>query len=77
LPDEEQAKAPRGTAEVELWFDNNGSVKKATLAAPHADTPVGACILRAMGAVIVPAFSGEIVQIKWQIDLSKKAQAED
>jgi hypothetical protein len=76
LPEEEQAKAPRGTAEVELWFDNNGSVKKATLAPPHAETPVGACILRAMEAVIVPAFSGEIVQITWKIDLSKKVEAE-
>ena len=74
LPEEEQAKAPRGEAEVELWFDNNGLVKKATLAPPHADTPVGACILRAMENVIVPAFSGEIVQIKWKIDLSKKAK---
>lgn len=74
LPEEEQAKAPRGTAEVELWFDNNGSVKKAELAPPHADTPVGACILRAMKAVIVPAFTGEIVQIKWKIDLSKKVK---
>lgn len=72
LPEEEAAKAPRGTAEVELWFDNNGTVKKATLSPPHADTPVGACILRAMEAVIVPAFTGEIVQIQWKIELNEK-----
>lgn len=72
LPEEQAAEAPRGTAEVELWFDNNGTVKKATLEPPHADTPVGACILRAMQAVIVPAFTGEIVQIKWKIELNEK-----
>lgn len=74
LPDEEKAKAARGTAEIEIWFDTNGSVKKATLAPPHADTPVGACIMRAMEAIIVPAFSGEIVQVKWKIDLDAKAE---
>src|SRR5688500_2801685 len=72
LPDEEAAKAARGTAEVELWFDNSGAVKKATLAPPHADTPVGACILRAMEAIIVPAFTGEVVQISWKIELNEK-----
>jgi hypothetical protein len=72
LPEEEQAKAARGTAEVELWFENSGAVKKATLAPPHADTPVGACILRAMEAIIVPAFTGEIVQISWKIELNEK-----
>ena len=72
LPEEEAAKAARGTAEVELWFENSGAVQKATLAPPHADTPVGACILRAMEAVIVPAFTGEIVQIGWKIELNEK-----
>lgn len=72
LPDEEAAKAARGTAEVELWFENSGAVKKATLAPPHADTPVGACILRAMEAIIVPAFTGEVVQISWKIELAEK-----
>ncbi len=73
LPEEEAAKAPRGTAEVDIWFDNSGSVKKATLAPPHADTPVGACILRAMKAVIVPAFTGEVVEVKWKIELNEKS----
>jgi len=72
LPEEEAKTAARGTAEVELWFENSGAVKKATLAPPHADTPVGACILRAMQAIIVPAFTGEIVQIKWKIELNEK-----
>lgn len=72
LPEEEAAKAARGTAEVELWFENSGAVKKATLAPPHADTPVGACILRAMEAIIVPAFTGEVVQISWKIELNEK-----
>jgi hypothetical protein len=72
LPDEEAAKAARGTAEVQLWFENSGAVQKATLAPPHADTPVGACILRAMEAIIVPAFTGEVVQISWKIELNEK-----
>jgi len=74
LPEEEAAKAARGTAEVELWFENSGAVKKATLAPPHADTPVGACILRAMEAIIVPAFTGEVVQISWKIELNEKTK---
>lgn len=72
LPEEEAANAPRGTAEVEIWFENSGAVQKATLAPPHADTPVGACILRAMEAIIVPRFTGEIVQVKWKIELNEK-----
>lgn len=72
LPEEEQKTAPRGTAEVEIWFENSGAVRKATLAPPHADTPVGACILRAMEAIIVPAFTGEVVQISWKIELNEK-----
>lgn len=74
LPEEEAKVAARGTAEVEIWFENNGAVKKATLSPPHADTPVGACILRAMEAIIVPAFTGEIVQVKWKIDLEKPSE---
>ena len=72
LPEEESKAAPRGTAEVEIWFENTGTVKKAELAPPHADTPVGACILRAMKAIIVPAFTGELVQVKWKIELNEK-----
>ena len=72
LPEEEQKTAARGTAEVQLWFEPSGAVKKATLAPPHADTPVGACILRAMEAIIVPAFTGEDVQISWKIELNEK-----
>jgi hypothetical protein len=72
LPEEQAKEAPRGTAEVEIWFENSGSVQKATLSPPHADTPVGACILRAMQAIIVPAFTGEIVQVKWKIELNEK-----
>jgi hypothetical protein len=30
--------------------------------------------MRAMEAIIVPAFSGEIVQVKWKIDLDAKAE---
>lgn len=72
LPEDQQAAAKRGTAEVDIWFEPSGAVKKAELAPPHADTPEGACILRAMKAVIVPAFVGDVVQVKWKIELNAR-----
>jgi hypothetical protein len=72
LPEDQKKAAKRGIAEVEIWFDPSGTVRKAELAPPHAETPEGACIMRAMKAVIVPAFVGEVVQVKWKIDLSEQ-----
>jgi hypothetical protein len=71
LPVEEQKKVQRGVANVTLVFANAGHVKTASIEPPYAETPVGKCILRAMGAVIVPAYEGPEETVKWDIDLAE------
>jgi hypothetical protein len=70
LPEEEQKKVERGVAKLTLLFSNQGHVKQASLEPPHAETPVGKCILRAMGAVIVPAYEGPEQSVTWEVDLA-------
>jgi hypothetical protein len=67
-------KAPAGTATVTLVFRNDGHVKSSEIASPYADTAVGACVLRAMGAVIVPAYEGEEKTVTWEIELKEPPQ---
>jgi hypothetical protein len=74
-PDSVTEKAPKGTGTVTLVFKNDGNVKTSEIAPPYADTPVGDCVLRAMGAVIVPSYTGAEKQVSWEIDLNGK-QAE-
>jgi hypothetical protein len=69
--DQQKAVQP-GTAKVTLLFGNNGRVKQATLAPPYEGTPVGNCVLRAMGNVIVPAFDGPEHTVHWDIEISPK-----
>jgi hypothetical protein len=64
-------KAPAGTANVTLVFQNDGHVKSSEIAPPYAETPVGACVLRAMGAVIVPAYTGDEKTVTWEIELKE------
>lgn len=77
LPAEEQAKVERGVAKVTLVFANAGHAKTATIDPPYSDTPVGKCVLRALAAVIVPAFVGDEQTISWEVDLSKVESAAD
>ncbi|HEY3236656.1 MAG TPA: hypothetical protein VGJ84_18195 [Polyangiaceae bacterium] len=72
LPEEEQKKVEKGVAKFSLVFKNDGHVKEATLQPPYADTPVGKCMLRAMLAVIVPAYAGSEHSIDWEVDLAEK-----
>ena len=62
---------PRGIAKVNLIFGNNGHVKESSIESPFEETDVGACVLRAMDAVIVPAFSGPDKAIPWEIDVKE------
>lgn len=64
-------KAPAGTANVTLVFQNDGHVKSSEIAPPYAETPVGACVLRAMGAVIVPAYQGDEKTVTWEVELKE------
>ena len=51
-------------------FGNDGHVKTSSIDAPYDDTAVGKCVLRAMGAVIVPSFEGQEETVQWEVDLT-------
>lgn len=74
LPEEEKKKVTREVVEVSLVFSNEGHVKSATLPSSYDDTALGACLLRAMEAVIVPAYVGPEVTVNWEIDLTETEQ---
>lgn len=79
LPPEEQKAFQKGIAKVTLTFSNDGRVKEKSISSNYDDTAVGACVLRAMGAVIVPVFEGPAKTVEWDVDLtgeSKKAEAD-
>lgn len=69
-PDSVTEKAPKGKATVTLVFANDGKVKESKIDDVYADNAVGTCVLRAMGNVIVPAFTGEEHTVVWEIDLT-------
>jgi hypothetical protein len=70
-------KAPPGTTTVNLTFGNDGHVKSSSIPPPYDGTPVGACVLRALGSVIVPAFSGNEETVVWEVDLTGKNLPEE
>ncbi len=59
-----------GMATVTIVFANDGNVKESKIDEQFADKPVGDCVLRAMGSVIVPAYKGEQQTVVWEVDLS-------
>jgi hypothetical protein len=75
LPEEDKKNSPKGVATVTLLFNNEGHVKEATVGSPFTDTPVGKCVLRAMGAVIVPDYVGPEKTVTWDVDLTGKGQS--
>jgi hypothetical protein len=78
-PESVTEKAPKGKATVTLLFTNDGRVKESKISDPYADTAVGTCVLRAMGNVIVPAYTGSEKTVEWELDLSggKKSGTSD
>jgi hypothetical protein len=76
LPDDQKKTSPKGMAKVTLIFLNDGHVKSGTISPPFEDTPVGACVLRAMNNVIVPVFTGPEETIEWEIDLTGEKKAD-
>jgi hypothetical protein len=69
-PESVTEKAPKGMATVTLIFAKDGNVKDAKIDDVYAEKPVGACVLRAMGSVIVPAYKGDEHTVVWEVDLS-------
>lgn len=66
-----------GTATVTLTFDNEGSVKQASVNAQYQDTTVGNCVLRAMRSVHVKKFEGPEKTMEWKFDLGESKPRED
>lgn len=74
-PESVTEKAPKGRAAVTLVFQNDGNVKEAKIGEPYADTVVGKCVLRAMGAVIVKTYQGPEKTVEWEVDLTGKKKS--
>jgi hypothetical protein len=69
-------KAPKGRATVAVTFGNDGHVKSTTIGEPYGEgTAVGKCVLRALNAIIVPAYQGDQVTLNWEVDLTGKKQS--
>jgi outer membrane biogenesis lipoprotein LolB len=69
-PESVTEKAPKGKATVTLTFTNDGRVKDSKISDQYAENAVGKCVLRAMGSVIVPAYTGGEKTVEWEIDLT-------
>ena len=75
-PESVTEKAPKGKATVAVTFGNDGHVKSTTITEPYGEsTAVGKCVLRALNAIIVPAYQGSEVTLNWEIDLSGKKKS--
>lgn len=75
-PESVTEKTPKGRATVAVTFGNDGHVKQTTINEPYGEnTQVGKCILRALNAIIVPAYQGDQVTLNWEIDLTGKKQS--
>jgi hypothetical protein len=74
---ETKGKAPRGDLRVTVTFQEDGTVKSASVPDPFDSTPVGDCVLRAYKAVIVPPFTGGDQIIDWDLTLKDAPPADD
>jgi hypothetical protein len=75
-PESVTEKAPKGKATVAVVFGNDGHVKSTTISEPYGEnTAVGKCVLRALNAIIVPAYQGSEVTLNWEVDLSGKKKS--
>ena len=70
-------EGPGGEAEVSLTFANDGHVKESSISSEFEDTKLGKCILRAMEAVIVPAYEGDEVSVDWKVELEEPEEKDD
>ena len=69
-------KIQKGMATVAVTFGNDGHVKSTTISDPYGEsTAVGKCVLRALKAIIVPAYEGSEQTLNWEIDLTGKKKS--
>ena len=62
---------PRGETTISMTFKNDGHVKEAALGPQFGETELGTCILTAMKAVIVPAYTGAEETVEWKLNLQE------
>jgi hypothetical protein len=73
----EKKDKPRGDTRVTVTFQEDGTVKTASIPEPFDGTPVGDCVLRAYKAVIVPPFEGGDQIIDWDLSLKDQPKESD
>jgi hypothetical protein len=61
---------------VSITFQEDGTVRQASIPSPFDGTPVGDCALRAYKAVIVPPYEGGDQIVDWELEL-KDVEAEE
>ncbi|MEN9577768.1 MAG: hypothetical protein RJA70_777 [Pseudomonadota bacterium] len=64
-----EGKHPQGTADFNITFRSDGSVKDATVAPPFDGGPLAECMLNAYRAVILKPFGEAEVTVPWQLEL--------
>jgi hypothetical protein len=75
-PESITEKFTKGRATVAVTFGNDGHVKTTTISEPYGEgTAIGKCVLRALNAIIVPAYQGSEVTLNWEVDLTGKKQS--
>lgn len=74
--EQEGKEHPRGATKVTITFQEDGTVKQASIPSPFDEKPVGECVLRAFKAVIVPPYVGGDQIVDWDVDLKDQPKAE-
>ena len=69
VKDQEGDDAPRGSANVSITFQEDGTVSSVALSSPFDDTPVGNCIVNAYESVKVPPYAGGNQIIDWELEV--------
>jgi hypothetical protein len=76
VAEQETKDKPRGATRVSITFQEDGTVRQASIPSPFDGTPVGECVLRAYKSVIVPPYEGGDQIVDWDLEL-KDAPKED
>lgn len=69
VKEQEGDDAPRGTANVSITFQEDGTVSDVTISSPFDETPVGHCIANAYSTVKVPPYTGGSQILDWEVEV--------
>ncbi|OQX69077.1 MAG: hypothetical protein B6A08_07255 [Sorangiineae bacterium NIC37A_2] len=76
LPDDQKKQFKPGTAKVQIIFQTDGTVKEVVIDSAYADTPVGACVLRAYEPVQIKPYTGTDETLEREIELKIMTEKE-